>query len=389
MANENAFNGELFPRLDGAVAVSPPAGVIPLKVGGEYIDLAPYTRTYLALGAMVTQFSKNPYDARQLVAMQKLASQVRPALNRALQDQPAVRQIAHPMVQAMSSYLQSSQSLIKMRLRTSYQIARAPKILVPISMSIAAGGTLTGVQVRNPYLGASGGMTGQYQSPWAITSFRTSNGESGALLPIRITQFLLGGHDFVAAALAGLTYTAGGAPATQGWGAGAFAETKRGNWKTEVQPWNVVASHGGGTGFGSVMTETGFLQIGVFNGGAQTYVDTYSVYCNATLCGSPFANAAYTQVDAFRKSFAPLALQAPLSLALAGAADSHLDQALDADDPRWTNEPNSWMGKVRDFGGFIDRLTNTPGGFDHMAVGTDFLDPTGMSLAPGAEYVTR
>lgn len=389
MANENAFNGELFPRLDGAVAVSPPAGVIPLKVGGEYIDLAPYTRTYLALGAMVTQFSKNPYDARQLVAMQRLASQVRPALNRALQDQPAVRQIAHPMVQAMSSYLQSSQSLIKMRLRTSYQIARAPKILVPISMSIAAGGTLTGVQVRNPYLGASGGMTGQYQSPWAITSFRTSNGESGALLPIRITQFLLGGHDFVAAALAGLTYTAGGAPATQGWGAGAFAETKRGNWKTEVQPWNVVASHGGGTGFGSVMTETGFLQIGVFNGGAQTYVDTYSVYCNATLCGSPFANAAYTQVDAFRKSFAPLALQAPLSLALAGAADSHLDQALDADDPRWTNEPNSWMGKVRDFGGFIDRLTNTPGGFDHMAVGTDFLDPTGMSLAPGAEYVTR
>lgn len=389
MATDNTFNGDLFPRLDGAVAVNPPANVIPLKVGGEYIDLAPYTKTYLALGAMVQQFSKNPYDARQLVAMQKLASQVRPALNRALQDHPAVRQIAHPMVQAMSSYLQSSQSLIKMRLRTSYQIARAPKILVPISMSIAAGGTLTGVQVRNPYLGASGGMTGQYQSPWAITSFRTSNGESGALLPIRITQFLLGGHDFVAAALAGLTYTAGGAPATQGWGAGAFAETKRGNWKTEVQPWNVVASHGGGTGFGSVMTETGFLQIGVFNGGAQTYVDTYSVYCNATLCGSPFANAAYTQVDAFRKSFAPLALQAPLSLALAGAADSHLDQALDADDPRWTNEPNSWMGKVRDFGGFIDRLTNTPGGFDHMAVGTDFLDPSGMSLVPGAEYVAR
>ena len=388
MANEpTTFTGDLFPRLDGTVAVAPPAGVIPIKVGNDYIDLAPYTRTYLALGAMVQQFSKNPYDARQLINMQRLASQVRPALNRALQDHPAVRQIAHPMVQAMSSYLQSSQSLIKMRLRTSYQIARAPKILVPISMSIAAGGTLTGVQVRNPYLGASGGMTGQYQSPWAITSFRTSNGESGALLPIRITQFLLGGHDFVAAALAGLTYTAGGAPATQGWAAGAFAETKRGNWKTEVQPWNVVASHGGGTGFGSVMTETGFLQIGVFNGGAQTYVDTYSVYCNATLCGSPFANAAYTQVDAFRKSFAPLALQAPLSLALAGAADAHLDQALDADDPRWTNEPNSWMGKVRDFGGFIDRLTNTPGGFDHMAVGTDFLDPSRMSLAPSAEYV--
>src|SRR6185369_2865299 len=115
----------------------------------------------------------------------------------------------------------------------------------------------TSIQVRNPYLGATDGATGPYQYPWTITAFRTSNGESGALLPIRITQFLIGGHDFVAASLAGLTYAGGGAPATQGWPAGAFAETARKIWMSTVQPWNVVAMHGAGTGFGSIMTETG------------------------------------------------------------------------------------------------------------------------------------
>ena len=317
---KNPYGRGLVVKLDGAEADNPPPGAMVVSLGGTKYDLAPYHRAFLDLGAMIEAVVRHPLDPRPLLAMQRFASHQRPAMVRALQSHPAVAQVVHPMVQAMSSYLKSSQKLIGMRLRTSHHIARAPKILVPISLSIAAGAATTQIQVRNPYLGASGGDTSQYKSPWAITSFRTSNNESGQLSPIRITQFLLGGHDFVAAALAGLTYAAGGAPAVQGWNPAAFAETKRGNWKTEVQPWNVVAVHGGGFQLGSVMTETGFLQIGVSNTGTQTYIDTYSVYCNATLCGSPFAHAAYTQVDAFRKAFAPLALQAPLSFELAGAA---------------------------------------------------------------------
>lgn len=391
MAQENPYRRGLIVKLEGAEATQPPAGSVVIRAGNDTYDVAPYHRAFVDLGMMIEAVVRHPMDPRPLLMMQKFAQQQRPALQHALQSHPAVRQIVNPMVQAMGSYLASSQKLIGMRLRTSHHIARAPKILVPISMSIAAGGTLAQVQVRNPYLGASGGDTSQYKSPWAITSFRTSNGESGALLPIRITQFLLGGHDFVAAALAGLTYAAGGAPATQGWAAGAFAETKRGNWKTEIQPWNVVATHGGGTGFGSVMTETGFLQIGVFNGGTQTYVDTYSVYCNATLCGSPFTTAAYTQVDAFRKAFAPLAFQAPLSFALAGAVERHVTEALPQADYNQLPaglEPWAWANKIGDVSGNIDRIVNDRGIMDSLVAPEEFLDPAayGVPLQGDARY---
>lgn len=391
MAQENPYKRGLIVKLEGAEAQTPPPGSAVIRAGNDVYDIAPYHRAFLDLGAMIEAVVRHPLDPRPLLAMQRFARDQRPHMQAALQVHPAVRQVVNPMVAAMSSYLNHSQKLIGMRLRTSHHIARAPKILVPISMSIAAGGTLTQVQVRNPYLGASGGDTSQYKSPWAITSFRTSNGESGALLPIRITQFLLGGHDFVAAALAGLTYAAGGAPATQGWAAGAFAETKRGNWKTEVQPWNVVATHGGGTGFGSVMTETGFLQIGVFNGGTQTYVDTYSVYCNATLCGSPFAQSAYTQTEVFRKSFAPLIYQAPLSFALAGAVERHASEALPSTDSyaEAAAGPYAWAAKVGDMSGRIEQIVNDRGVMDSLAVPETFLDPAayGMPLQGGAEYV--
>lgn len=382
----NPYSRGLVVKLEGAEASNPPPGAV--RLGNEVYDFTPYHRAFVDLGMLVEHAARNPLNPVPFAAIQSFARQRKPQLVQALNQHPAVRQVVQPMAQALHSYLQSSQKLIAMRLRTSHHIARAPKILVPISMSIAAGATLTQVQVRNPYLGASGGDTSQYKSPWAITSFRTSNGESGALLPIRITQFLLGGHDFVAAALAGLTYAAGGAPATQGWAAGAFAETKRGNWKTEVQPWNVVATHGGGTGFGSVMTETGFLQIGVFNGGTQTYVDTYSVYCNATLCGSPFTNAAYTQVDAFRKSFAPLALQAPLSFALAGAAEAHVREAVDPDNTQY-NSPFAWANRAADISGRIEQMVNSPDVMSGFAVPEEYIDPRtlGMPLADGAEYV--
>lgn len=379
-------NGILVPLGGADAAKALPGGAI-VHLGGTYYDARPYFQAMVDLGANIASFGANPYDPRALLRMQAMSKQILPALQKARAMHPTVREHVAPMVAGLASYLKNSQQLIAMRLRTSHKIGRAPKILVPISMSIAAGATLAAVQVRNPYLGATGGATGMYQFPWTITSFRTSNGESGALLPIRLTQFLIGGHDYVAASLAGLTYTAGGAPATQGWAAAAFAETKRSHWQTEVQPWNVIAQHGGGTGFGSIMTETGFLQIGVFNGGAQTYVDTYSVYCNATLCGNPFGDAKWTQVDAFRKAFAPLALQAPLAMRLAGDASSWVKQAgVPVDDSSYgQNDPFAQFARMQAFGPMINGLVEDA---ESLAIGSEFYDPSsmGLSLQDGASY---
>ena len=388
MAAANPFTKGVFVPLSGEDAKSFRGPLV--VAGGVAHDATPYFQTLIDVGNVISQFGHNPYNPLPLLKMQQLSRQIQPGLQSAMNN-PALRPHVLPMAQGMQTFLKHSANLIQMRLKTSHHVARAPKILVPISMSIAAGATLTGVQVRNPYLGASGGATGVYQSPWTITSFRTSNGESGALLPIRLTQFLIGGHDFVAAALAGLTYTAGGAPAVQGWPAAAFAETKRSNWKTEVQPWNVVSVNGGGTGFGSIMTETGFLQVGIFNGGAQTYVDTYSVYCNATLCGSPFAVAQWTQIDAFKKAFAPLNLQTQMAMKLAGDSDGWTRTAVQADDPSIStdgmNNQYVLIDRLAALAGNTDRMLSNPN--PNWAMSDEFVDGRayGMPLADGAEYV--
>lgn len=390
MANpQNPYAQGLFVKLEGEAAKSPRPGSAIITLAGQPYDMSPWLGAIVEMGRYVTEFGANTYNPAPLLKMQNLAQTLRPSLLAAQHAAQPIRQAVAPMVHGMSQFMQNSQKLIQMRLKTSHQIARAPKILIPVSLSIASGASSTGMQIRNPYLGASGGATGIYQSPWAITSFRTSNGESGALLPIRITQFLLGGHDYVAAALSGITYTVTAAPATQGWPAAAFAETKRSNWKTEIQPWNVVATHGGGTGFGSVMTETGFLQLGVFNGGSQTYVDTYSVYCNATLCGSPFAVAQWTQVDAFRKSFAPLNMQVPLAMRLAGDSDKWAAQAIDRDDPNVSTQEGGaylWANRLAGAGdAFSSFLENAGPG---LAMGDTFYNPqdVGFSLPYGASY---
>lgn len=387
----NPYRRGLFVALSGAEAQQPPAGACIVNISGTAYDMAPYLGAVAEIGNYIAQFGANPLDARALMRLQNMAKIMRPAVAQSLTMPQPIRQTVAPLAKGMAQFMQNSQKLIQLRLKTSYRVARAPKILVPICLSIAAGASTTGIQVRNPYLGATGGATGQYQSAWSITSFRTSNGESGALLPIRLTDFTIGGHNFVAAALNGLTYSAGGAPATLGWPAAAFAETKRSHWATEIQPWNVIAQHGGGTGFGSVMTETGFFQLGVFNGGAQTYVDTYSVYCNATLCGNPYLSRDWTQVDAFRKSFAPLNLQAPLALRLAGEASSPrwaVEGGIAQDDPS-VAATDPYVQAARSFallGNATQHLLDNP---ESMMVGDDFVDPRsmGIDLSDGASYV--
>ena len=380
----NPYARGLFVKIEGAEVEKTSPGTPVLRLGNAYYDVSPYLGMIEEIGAEVSRFSRNPYDPRPLVRMQQMGRRALPHLQQMSHTSPGIRQAVQPMVRGLTSYLKNSQKLASQRLKTSFSIAKAPKILIPISLSIAAAGTTTAIQVRNPYLGATGGNMGPYLYPWTITSFRTSNGESGALLPIRLTQFLVGGHDFVAAALSGLTYSAGGAPATQGWPAAAFAETKRGNWKTEVQPWNVIAQNANDAGFGSVMTETGFLQIGVFNGGSGTYVDTYSVYANATLCGSPFGNAATTQIDQFRASFAPLALQAPLVLKIAGDTAGWLKNYVGADDEGYGNDnPYKWVNSVAGAFQELDRFLDSPP--NGLAMG-DVIEDHGMGLQGDARY---
>ncbi len=387
VTQRNPYERGLFVTLSGDEAKAPPPTAITIR--GTLFDMAPYLGAVNEIGTYLTQFGANPLDARALMRMQQVSKQLRPALAQHM-NHPVLKDVVKPLAQSMSRFLANSQQLIGMRLKTSYKIARAPKILVPICLSIASGASTTGIQIRNPYLGATGGISGQYQSAWAITSFRTSNNESGQLSPIRLTDFTIGGHNFVAAALAGLTYSAGGAPATLGWPAAAFAETKRSHWATEVQPWNVIAQHAGATGFGSVMTETGFFQLAVFNGGSQTYVDTYSVYCNATLCGNPYLAKEFTQADAFKQSFKPLAQQLPLALQLAGEAQGRqwaLMAGLSEDDGSMVGNPYHQAAQsLKLLGTAANRILDMPS--EQLTVGDDFLDPreAGMQLADGYQY---
>jgi len=378
--NAPAWQRGLFVPMEGAAANDPAPGVALLRTQGGTYNIMPFLGAVLDIGNTITSFNRNPYDPRALVRMQQMATTMMPHLKQARYHQNAVvRQALAPMVSGMSSFLANSQKLLAMRLKTSHAIARAPKILIPISLQIAAGNSTTGIQIRNPYLGASGGAANPYQLAWAITSFRTSNNENGQLQPIRITQWLFGGHDFVAASLGGITYSAGGAPAVQGWPAASFAETKVSHWKTEVQPWNVVAQHGGATGFGSVMTETGYLQIGVYNGGTGTYIDTWPVYVNATLCGSPFTSKEWTQADLMRKSFAPLNLQIPMAMKLAKDSHNWIGAALEKDDAAVTDNPYAWAQRVGPMWREIEGMLEHP---EHTMMGEPLGDPADFGISP-------
>lgn len=380
------FSKGLFVKLSGIDDAARDPAIVPVKLGAEYYDAHPYFEAYNRAGHLVKEFARNPYDHRPLQHMEQLVHHIAPHMqpNR---HHPAVREHMHHMHHGLANFMKHSQYLVRMRLKTAHHLARAPKILIPMGVSIPSGSTFSAIQVRNPYLGATGGQDGSYLYPWTITSFRTSNNESGQLQPIRLTQFLIGGHDFVQASLSGVTYAGTAAPATLGWPAAAFTETARKNWQSVVQPWNVVSLYGEGTGFGSIMTETGFLQIGVFNGGGSTYNDTYSVYANATLCGSPFGNAQWTQTDMFRHSFAPLALQGPMAMRLAHSAMEHIRGAIDKDDPRynlagtgleWAVRTESTMNELNRF------IDNPPAG---LAMGDPVDAPSGMNLSGGASWI--
>lgn len=380
------FGRGLFIQLGAAETPSDGAAII--KIGSANYDITPYLGATAAMGNLTQSFMKNPYDPRPLQAMQQLANRVVPAI-RASSRHPVARKALGPLLNATASMVKHTQQMAAMRWKTAHHLARAPKILIPVCLAIAPGATTAGIQIRNPYLGATGGQVGgQYNAPWTITCFRTSNNESGVLNPIRLTDFTLGGHNFVAAALGGLTYSAGGAPATLGWPAASFAETARKIWQSSIQPWNVVGASGEGTGFGSIMTETGFLQIGVFNGSAGTYVDTYSVYCNATLCGSIFGNAATTQIDMFRHAFAPMAMQGPLAMRLAGDAQVHVAGAIDGDDRRYTNQqmgPAAFISRIDQNTHAINQFLDNPDPGIAMGEPIDFGNLPG--LGDGASYM--
>ena len=118
-----------------------------------------------------------------------------------------LRQIFRPMEHATHAMLSASQAAIRLRLKAQHNMAQRPLQIVPIPCSIPINGNII-VQVRNPYLGNSSGMAvmGEYKAPWSVTAFRTSNNESGQLQGIRIPSWIIGGHEYVTAALGGLTH---------------------------------------------------------------------------------------------------------------------------------------------------------------------------------------
>lgn len=364
--DSNPFARGIFVPLGSA---EPQPGMSVLTLGGERYDISPFAYAQMRLGAIVNQFHRNPINPGPLLQLQHMANQMMPQLRQhATAMHPAVQAAVHPLVQGLGSFLKSSQQLIGIRLKTAHAIGKAPKILVPICLNVASGVTTGQIQVRNPYLGASGGYLGGYTAPWAITSFRTSNNESGQLSPIRMPNFIIGGHDYAVAGIQGLTYVvAANQPAVLGWPAAAFAETKRSRWYTEVQPWTVVAAAGAGVGYGSIMTETGFFAITVFNGGAQTFQDTWSVYCNATLCGNPFRDARWAQEEVIRSSFVPLQHQASYAMKLMSDAQYHIGEIIPDDNSKIVDKTYGWLNKP-DLAEAIDKLIGNP----ELAMGETF-----------------
>ncbi len=194
MADMTQWKDGLFPAIGSADKARDGAAIV--KLGSGLYDAAPYYAWVKELAGATDAIMKSPYNPAPIRKIRQLGMMIAPTITKL----PApVRTELSPLLGGLAVFVKHAQYLINLRLKTAYHLARSPKILVPIGISQAAGTTLAGVQVRNPYLGASGGAVGQFTAPWAITSFRTSNNENAQLQQIRLTQFLIGGHDFVAA----------------------------------------------------------------------------------------------------------------------------------------------------------------------------------------------
>jgi hypothetical protein len=320
------------------------------------VDVQPAFKMLTELGAYIELFHKNPYDYRPLQAMRNVGRRAIPLFQQ-IGANPTLGEHFRPLAASLAQTLKIAQHAAKLRIKAAHDMARRPLIIVPISINQALGGTTT-CQVRNPYLGSSGGQAvlDTYKAPWSITAFRTSNNENGQLQGVRMTQWLIGGHDYVAASLAGLTYVTP-APANQGWSVAAFAETKIVHHSTAFEPWNLTAESSAGWGF--IMTETGFLQVGVTNvNQGATYTDTYSAYVRATLCGSPFER--HTDIEHFRKSFLPLHRQYAGALKIAQDWHKNMGSLMGASSQEGGPRGESWVANLSDARTQIESFLDFP-----------------------------
>lgn len=319
MSQENTAPLAIRPVQLGSAGETPkaPDGRVYVPTHNGTVDITDLFTPMVELGANLNAFQQNPYDYRPLLAMRRTGQRAMPLFNQ-LRQYPSLANQFGPIASSMSNMLKVAQSAAKLRIKAAADMARRPLQVIPISLSIAPNTTTGGIQIRNPYLGSTGGVavSDQYKAPWSIVAFRTSNNENGQLQTVRITQWQIGGHDYVAAALGGVTFLGGGQASAQGWAASAFSETARKHHSTAFEPWNLTAESSAGWGF--IMSETGYLQLAVNNGvnAASTYEDTWSVYVRATLCGSPFER--HTDPSALAHAFIPMQHQYTQALRIAG-----------------------------------------------------------------------
>lgn len=371
MAQDSLTNYTLRKFDLGAASAQPPPGSVVVSTSRGGVDISDVFKIHVDLGNALQAFHANPYDHRPLQAMRHIGTRSIPLFNQ-LHKYPALMEQFGPMATHLSNILRVAQTAAKLRVKAAADMARRPLQIVPVPLAIGAGASFTAIQIRNPYLGATGGVaiSDQYKAPWSVTAFKTSNNENGQLSPIRIANWTIGGHNYTQAALQGLTYAGMGAvpPALQGWGAPAFAETKRTHHSTAFEPWHLTAESSAGWGF--IMTETGFLQLDVINASGSPYVDTYSVYIRATLCGSPFDR--FTDPTALAHAFVPMVHQYHQAARIAGDWESNvqgvLGQAARSAQP-WTAQLQTAQDQVLSF------MESPPPGlgdvlpYDHQAWG--------------------
>lgn len=276
-----------------------------ITVGGQDYDLEPIFGAIDKVVSAERQAVANPYSTNPLrmvlearnVLVGALSRQVPPGLVPILR--PIVKNAAGPMVEA-------ARTAIKLRMESANRLMMKPTQSVPLTLDSGTytAGASASASVLNPYLGSGGGMY-NVNALWAITGF-----ESGALADIKgqlITKLMIAGHDYVGASLGGIK-SAVGLAANQGWGWYLFASDKRERAHTTVSPWNV---QGAGGVVGSIMRETGQVDIAFRNGSAAAFSGVFHVHVKASLCGSPFKG------DALAQTFVPFNRQLAASATLA------------------------------------------------------------------------
>ncbi len=266
-------------------------------VGGKVYDLSNLFGSFDAIKQAMDIADKNPLSTEPMRLVGE-AQRMLVGVANAADLHPAIRNIAHPFMQALGPMAEAAKQAVKLRLNASHHLLQQPTITIPLNVLLthATDGQQQTYVIQSPYLG-SGGAIHNIEAIWAITALETGGLAQPGFGSCVFTQATFAGHDYVNASLSGIQsipVNVGSAaigvakPQNRGWGFYNFASDKRERPSTVFSPWNL---QGGGGVIGSIMRETGTVTLGMGNIATVSttdYIGTVHVHCKASLCGTPW-----------------------------------------------------------------------------------------------------